>query len=342
MGSLPQPGWLVDHEILLGSGVPRVRATELWRVDEQFRAEAIEAATLVAIADQEAAGIDIVTDGEIGRESYFNHFANALSGVDQQQIGQATNRRGSMSDVPLVNGPIQRDAPIELDSAKFLIAHTNRHTKVTVPGPFTLSQMAQDDHYGDQRSLALAYANAVNEELRDLADAGIDMLQIDEPYLQAGADRAREFALEAITAAVDGIETPITLHTCYGYAAYVSDKSDGYPFFDELAAMPVDHVAIETAQPNLGGDVVARLAPRSVVLGVLDLGDPAAESADDVADRIRAALAHCPPDRLSVGPDCGMKYLPRPVAFAKLAAMVQGAAIVRDELASAELDQPVN
>ena len=332
IGSWPQPAWLVNHDLLVGSGVPRVRAEEIWRVDEQYRAEAIEAATLVAIADQESAGVDIITDGEVGRESYFNHFANSLGGVDQETIGEAVNRRGSMSAVPLVNGPIERVEPIELDAARFLVAHTDRATKVTVPGPFTLSEMAQNEHYPDQHALAMAYAAAVNEELRDLAAAGVSVLQIDEPYLQAGAERARVFALEAISAAVDGIEAPITLHTCYGYAAYVAEKSDGYPFFDELAEVPVDHIAIEAAQPKLGGEVVERLSPRTVVFGVLDLGDPEVESVDVVAGRIRSALEHTTADRLMLGPDCGMKYLPREVAIGKLAAMVAAAAQVRTEL----------
>ena len=332
MGSWPQPGWLVDHELLLGKGVPRVRAEELWKVDTRFRAEAIEAATLVAIADQEAAGIDIITDGEIGRESYFNHFANSLDGVARDRVGAATNRRGSTSPVPLVDGPIRRREPIELDAAQFLLAHTERYTKVTVPGPFTLSQMAQNEYYPDHHTLAMAYAEAVNDELRDLAAIGVDVVQVDEPYLQAGAEKARLFALDAISVAVDGIEATTTLHTCYGYAAYVSDKSEGYPFLAELAEAPVDHVAIEAAQPRLDGSTVRVLAPRGVVLGVLDLGDHEIESPELIADRIRSALEHTTPDRLSVGPDCGMKYLPRDVARAKLASMAQGAASVRAEV----------
>jgi len=294
--------------------------------------EAIEAATLVAIADQEAAGIDIITDGEVGRESYFNHFANALGGVDQEQIGAGVNRRGGKAEVPLVNGPIERTHPVELDAAKFLRAHTDRRIKVTVPGPFTLSQLAQNDYYSDQRELAMAYAAAVNAELRDLEAAGVDMLQLDEPYMQANAEAAGQMALEAITAAVEGITATTTLHTCYGYAAYVSSKEDGYPFLDPLADAPVDFVAIEAAQPALDGAVVNRLAPRGVVLGVIDLGREDVETPEEVAGRIRAALVHTSPDKLSVGPDCGMKYLPRDRARAKLTAMVEGANIVRSEL----------
>lgn len=333
MGSYPQPGWLVDRDLLVGEGVPRVRAEGIWKVDREFRQEAVEAAVLAAIADQEAAGVDIITDGEVGRESYFNHFANSLGGVDDERLGKGVNRRGGEAVVPLVNGPIRRVHPIELDAALFLRAHTSRRTKVTVPGPFTLSQLAQNDYYPDQRSLAMAYAAAINEELRDLEAAGIDFVQLDEPYLQANAEVARDFAVDAVAAAVEGIGATTTLHTCYGYALYMGDKSGGYPFLGELAAAPVDYVAIEAAQPRLDPDIVAELAPRSVVFGVLDLGTEEVETPESIAQRIRSALEHIDPHRLSVSPDCGMKFLPRQVARAKLAAMVEGVRIMREDLA---------
>lgn len=332
MGSYPQPKWLIDHDRLLGDGVPRVRNRELWRVDAELLDEAIEAATLVAIADQQGAGVDLITDGEIGRESYFNHFATALGGVDQFKLGQGTNRRGGTAEVPLVNGPIVWSEPIEADAARFLIANTTSRSKLTVPGPFTLSQLAQNDFYPDQASLAMAYAEAVNRELHNLASLGVDTVQLDEPYLQANADAAREFAVEAISRAVDGLTVTTTLHTCYGYAAYVNNKSAGYPFFDELAQIPVDYIAVETAQPGLDPSIIASLAPRGVVLGVIDLGREDVETPAEIADRIRAALAFIEPDKLAVSPDCGMKYLPRPRARAKLKAMVEAAAIVRAEL----------
>ena len=332
MGSWPQPAWLIDHVGLLGAGVPRVRNSKLWKVDEADLAEAIEAATLVAIRDQESTGIDIITDGEVGRESYFNHFATALGGVDKETIGEGVNRRGGTAEVPLVNGPIVREAPIELEAATFLRENTTRRIKVTVPGPFTLSQLAQNDYYPDQRSLAMAYAQAVNEELRDLEAAGIDMLQLDEPYLQANAEAASEFAVEAIAAALDGITTQTTLHTCYGYAAYVKSKESGYPFLDELADVPATFIAIEAAQPGLDAEVVTRLAPRGVTLGVIDLGSEEVETPDAVAVKVRAALEHRDPEHLSFAPDCGMKYLPRERAKAKLRALAEGVAIVRAEL----------
>ena len=329
IGSYPQPGWLVDPARLLKQGVARVRAGDLWKVDEEHLAEALEAATLVAIADQEDAGVDIITDGEVGRESYFNHFANSLGGVDRERVGQGRNRIGGTSPVPLVNGPIARTEPVELAAAQFLRAHTTRQTKVTVPGPFTLSQLAQNEHYPDQRALAMAYAAAINEELRDLAAAGIDVVQVDEPYLQANAEVARTFAVEAISAAIHDIAAVVTVHTCYGYAAYVADKRAGYPFFDELAAIPADYVAIEAAQPGLDPDVIERLAPRGVVFGVIDLARESVESPDEVAAKVEGALRHAPGERLMFSPDCGMKYLPRERARAKLRALVDGVALVR-------------
>jgi len=332
MGSYPQPGWLIDRRTLVGKGVPRVRASDVWRVEAEHLPDAIEAATLVAIADQEKAGVDIITDGEIGRESYFNHFANALGGVDRERIGHGVNRVGTTSEVPLVNGPIERTAPVEVASAEFLLANATHRTKVTVPGPFTLSQLAQNDFYPDQRSLAMAYAAAVNAELRDLEASGVDVVQLDEPYMQANAEAAREFAIDAITAALDGITATTTVHTCYGYAVYVKEKTSGYPFLSDLADLPADFIAIEAAQPRLDPSIVATLAPRGVVLGVVDLSTFDVEPPEAIAARIRPALDHIDPSSLAVAPDCGLKFLPRNIARAKLEAMVEGAAIVRREL----------
>lgn len=331
IGSSPQPTWLVDHDRLVAEGVPRTSAADVWRIAPPELDDALDAATLLAVHDQVRAGIDIVTDGEIRRESYFNHFANALDGVARDRAGQALNRVGGRSAVPVVNGAVRRSEPVELAAAEFLRAATDRTTKVTVPGPFTLSQLAQDEHYHDQRALALAYADAINEELSDLVAAGIDVVQLDEPYLQANAEVARQFAVEAIDRALAGITATTVLHTCYGYAMYVADKRGGYPFLAELAACAADQLAIEFAQPRLDPAVLAPLAPKTIVLGVLDLSTPDAEPADVVADRLRAALQVVPAERLVAAPDCGMKFLSRRLAFAKLVALVDGAAIVRAE-----------
>jgi 5-methyltetrahydropteroyltriglutamate--homocysteine methyltransferase len=335
IGSYPQPNWLIDRELLQRKGVPRVRANEVWRVDPSDLVDAQNAAVLAAIRDQERAGIDIITDGEIRRESYFNHFATSLDGVDPVQLGEGRNRLGGTSVVPLVNGPIRRRAPVELEAARFLRESTTRPVKVTVPGPFTLSQLAQNDHYRDQRALALAFAEAINEELADLASAGIDVVQLDEPYLQANAEAARAFAVEAIDRAVAGITATTVLHTCFGYAVYVKHKSGGYPFLSELADSAVQQVAVEAAQPRLDLSVLTQLGTKTIVLGVIDLGTDTVETAVEVASRVTSALDHIPAARLVLAPDCGMKFMPRDIAFGKLAAFSAGAALVRSELRGA-------
>jgi 5-methyltetrahydropteroyltriglutamate--homocysteine methyltransferase len=333
VGSYPQPGWLIDRERLGERLPPRVRARELWRVSEPDLEEAQDDATRLAVADMERAGIDVITDGEMRRESYSNRFATALEGIDLDRPGVALDRTGHENPVPRVVGPIRRRHPVEVRDVELLRSLTDRRVKMTVPGPFTMTQQAQNDHYPDERSLALAYAQAVNEELRDLKSAGADVVQIDEPYLQARPQAAREYALEAIEQALDGIEGDTVLHTCFGYAHIVHDKLDGYPFLAELDECAATHVSLEAAQPNLDPSMLERLPSKVMVLGVLDLGTAEVETPEVVADRIRRALEVVEPERLVVAPDCGMKYLSRCVALDKLEAMVAGARLVRGELA---------
>jgi 5-methyltetrahydropteroyltriglutamate--homocysteine methyltransferase len=328
VGSYPQPEWLIDRERLGERLPPRVRAEELWRVPPPFLDEAQDDATRIAVRDMELAGIDVVTDGEMRRESYSNHFATALDGIDLDSPGAALDRTGHENPVPRVVGPIRRTRPVETRHARFLRAITERRIKITVPGPFTMTQQAQNDHYADERELALAYADAVNEELRDLKAAGADVVQIDEPYLQARPEPARAYAVEAIDRALDGIDGDKVLHTCFGYAHVVHDKPSGYPFLAELNDCAATHVSIEAAQPDLAPEVLRSLPDKVVVLGVLDLGSYEAESPEDVARRIERALEVVPAERLVVAPDCGMKYLSRELAFAKLRAMVEGARLV--------------
>jgi 5-methyltetrahydropteroyltriglutamate--homocysteine methyltransferase len=325
VGSYPQPSWLIDRERLGERLPPRVRARELWRVSEPFLEEAQDDATRLAVQDMERAGVDVITDGEMRRESYSNRFATALDGVDLDNPGVGLDRTGRENPVPRVVGEIRRTQPVERRDVEFLRSITDRRIKITVPGPFTMAQQAQDDYYGDGRSLALAYAQAVNEELRDLKVAGADVVQIDEPYLQARPEQAREYALEAIGRSLDGIEGETVLHTCFGYAAVVKDKPAGYPFLRELNGCAATHVSLETAQPELDPEVLADLPDKTIVLGVLDLGSGEVETADLVASRIRKALAVVPRERLVAAPDCGMKYLPRLFAFRKLQALVAGA-----------------
>jgi 5-methyltetrahydropteroyltriglutamate--homocysteine methyltransferase len=332
VGSYPQPDWLIDRERLGDRLPPRVRARELWRVPEPYLEEAQDDATRLALQDMENAGVDVVTDGEMRRESYSNRFATALEGVDIDEPGVALDRTGHPNPVPRVVGPIRRSRPVEVRDVKFLRSLTARQIKITVPGPFTMTQQAQNEHYPDGRSLALAYADAVNVELRDLKAAGADVVQIDEPYLQARPEPAREYAVEAIDRALDGIEGDTVLHTCFGYAHIVKERLTGYPFLRELNDCAATHISLEAAQPRLDPEVLRALPGKVIVLGVLDLGADEVESTDSIAARIRAALTVVPPERLVVAPDCGMKYLPRERAFRKLESMVAGAWLVREEL----------
>jgi 5-methyltetrahydropteroyltriglutamate--homocysteine methyltransferase len=325
VGSYPQPDWLIDRDRLGHRLPPRVRARELWRVDEAQLEEAQDDATRLAVQDMERAGVDVITDGEMRRESYSNRFATALDGVDLDNPGVALDRTGHENPVPRVVGPIRRTRPVEVRDVEFLRSITDRRIKITVPGPFTMTQQAQNDHYEDARSLALAYADAVNEELRDLKAAGADVVQIDEPYLQARPEAAREYAVEAIDRALEGIEGDTVLHTCFGYAAIVHDRPSGYPFLAELNDCAATHVSLEAAQPDLDPEVLRALPGKTILLGVLDLGSSDVETPERVAERLRRALEVVEPERLVAAPDCGMKYLPRDRAFAKLQAMVAGA-----------------
>jgi len=332
VGSYPQPDWLIDRERLGSRLPPRVRARELWRVPEDLLEQAQDDATRLAVLDMERAGLDVVTDGEMRRESYSNRFATALEGIDLDRLGVALDRTGHENPVPRVAGPIRRMRPVEVRDVEFLRSITDRRIKITVPGPFTMTQQAQNDYYDDDRSLALAYAAAVNEELHDLKAAGADIVQIDEPYLQARPEPAREYAVEAIDRALEGIEGPTVLHTCFGYAHIVHDRLPGYPFLRELDDCSATHLSLEAAQPNLAAAVLREVPSKIVVLGVLDLGSDEVETPDVVAGRIRTALDVVPPERLVLAPDCGMKYLPRERAYGKLEALVAGARVVREEL----------
>ena len=332
VGSYPQPEWLIDRERLGERSPPRVRARELWRIDARWLDQARDDATRLAIRDMEVAGIDIVTDGEIRRESYSNRFATALDGLDPDRPGTAMSRRGEPNSVPRVVGPIRRKHAVGVGDVAFLRAHTDRMIKATLPGPFTMSQQAQDDHYGDEAALAMAYAAAVNEEIEDLFAAGVDIVQLDEPFLQARPDQARDYGVAAINRALEGITGTTALHLCMGYAALVKERPPAYDFLAELAACAVEQISLEAAQPGLDHEVLRALSGKTIIFGALDLGDMAVEAPETVAARLRGALEVVPAERLVAAPDCGMKYLPREVAFAKLQALVAGARLVREAL----------
>jgi 5-methyltetrahydropteroyltriglutamate--homocysteine methyltransferase len=330
VGSYPQPDWLIDRE-KLSKQVPRVRAN-LWLVDPSELEAKQDQATLEAIRDQERAGLDIVTDGEQRRESYSNRFATALDGVDIDNPGTTINRSGKPIPVPRVTGRIARRHPVEVRDMRFLRANTQRKVKMTVPGPFTMAKQAQDDFYNDEAAMALDYAAAVNAEIKDLFAVGADIVQIDEPWMQQHPEKARAYGLKALDRALDGVTGTIAIHLCFGYAAVVHDKPSGYSFLAELEGSKVQQVSIEAAQPNLDLKVLRDLPSKTIILGVISLGDMAVETPQTVVSRIRKALDHVAAERIVVAPDCGMKYLPRDIAFAKLQAMVEGARIVRAEL----------
>ncbi len=333
VGSYPQPDWLVDRAMLSSRLPPRTRALEIWRVAPQYLEQAQDDATVLAIRDLERAGIDIITDGEIRRESYSNRFATALDGMDLENPGTALDRTGHPNPVPRVVGPLRRSRPVEVRDVKFLRATTTRTIKATLPGPFTMSQQAQDDYYHDDEALAMALAEAVNEEVRDLFAAGADVVQLDEPYLQARAEKAQRFAVKAINRALQGIAGTTALHTCFGYAHIVHSRPNGYPFLEELADVTAHQISMESAQQKVDLSVLKSLANKTLIVGVIDLADDSpVEDVDTVVRRIRNALRFVPPERLILAPDCGMKYLPRPKAFGKLTALARAAARVRAEL----------
>ena len=335
VGSMPQPEWLIDRQKLAGRFPPRVRARELWRVDPAFLEQAQDDATILAIRAQERAGLDIVTDGEIRRESYSNRFATALDGVDIDNPGSALDRSGHPNPVPRIVGRIRRRHAVEVRDVTFLRANTDRMIKATVPGPFTMAQQAQNDAYESEEELALDYAAAVNEEIRDLFAAGADIVQIDEPYLQARPEKARKYGLRALNRALEGITRPTAVHLCFGYAAIIHERPSGYSFLGELAGATVNQVSIETAQSSLDPATLVPLRGKTIILGVLDLSTNEVESPETVAARIRRALPFVEPSKIVVAPDCGLKYLPHDVAMAKMQSMVAGARIVRAEVEGA-------
>jgi 5-methyltetrahydropteroyltriglutamate--homocysteine methyltransferase len=331
VGSYPQPAWLIDR-VRLSKQVPRVRADDLWLVATDKLEAAQDDATILAIRDQERAGLDIITDGEQRRESYSNRFATALDGIDVDKPGTTLNRSGRPIPVPRVVGPIRRTLPIELRDLKVLRANTDRPIKATVPGPFTMSKQVQDDFYGDGEAMAMDYAAAVNAEIRDLFAAGADIVQLDEPWMQQHPDDARRYGVKVLNRALDGVTGAVAVHLCFGYAAVVHDKPSGYSFLQELEASSAQQISIEAAQPKLDLKVLKELPSKTIILGVIDLSDLAVEMPQIVADRIRRALSYVPAERIVVAPDCGMKYLPRAVAFGKMKAMAEGASLVRREI----------
>jgi 5-methyltetrahydropteroyltriglutamate--homocysteine methyltransferase len=333
VGSYPQPNWLVNRAALEQHGVPRTHAQDIWRIPDDLLEQAQDDGTILAIRDMERAGIDIITDGEVRRESYSNRFALALDGIDAEHPGEVRSQAGRATPVPRVVGRIRRRAPVELRDVEFLLHQTEHATKITLPGPFTLSQQARNEFYRDEEAMAMDYAAAVNAELRDLKATGVDVVQLDEPWVRTAPDKAERFGVRAINRALEGIAGPTVVHLCFGYAHVVHNKPSGYAFLSQLADTTAQQISIEAAQPNIDLGVLADLSGKQIMLGVLDLGSAAVETAEEVAARIRRGLRYVDAERLIPAPDCGMKYMPRERAFGKLCALAAGAAIVRRELA---------
>jgi 5-methyltetrahydropteroyltriglutamate--homocysteine methyltransferase len=331
VGSYPQPEWLIDRKKLAARFPPRVRARELWRVEEKFLKEAQDDATVLAIQAQEAAGLDIITDGETRRESYSNRFATALEGVDLDNPGSALDRSGHPNPVPRIVGKLRRRHPVEVEDLLFLKRHTSKPVKMTLPGPFTMSQQAQNDYYASEEEAAMDYAVAVNQEIEDLFAAGADVVQIDEPYMQARPDKARQYGLKALNRALEGVSGVSAVHICFGYAAIIHARPSGYSFLPELSGCSCQQVSIETAQSGLDCSVLEKLRGKKVMVGVLDLNDLTVETPQQVLARVKRALPHVPKENILLAPDCGMKYLPREVAFGKMKAMVEAAKLLRAE-----------
>jgi 5-methyltetrahydropteroyltriglutamate--homocysteine methyltransferase len=336
VGSYPQPDWLIDRVRLAGRFPPRVRLQSLWRVEEPYLQQAQDDATLLAIRDQERAGLDILSDGEMRRESYSNRFATALSGVDIDNPGQALDRSGHPNAVPRIVGRIARRHPVQVADVRFLRANTDRRIKITVPGPFTMTQQAQNDFYASDEEAAMDYAAAVNEEIRDLFAAGADYVQIDEPYLQARPEKARQYGLRALNRALEHITGPTVVHICFGYAAIIHERPSGYSFLSELAACTCTQISIETAQSGLDCAVLESLPGKQIMVGAIDMSDMQVETAATVVARVRRALRYVAAERIVISGDCGMKYLPREVAFGKMKAMADGAALLRKEYGSGD------
>lgn len=329
VGSYPQPEWLIDRNRLGDRFPPRVRAAELWRVAPELLAGAQDDATILAIRDQEAAGLDIITDGEVRRESYSNRFANALEGLDLDNPGEALDRSGTPNPVPRIVGAIRRKHAVQVEDLRFLRRNTEHKVKITVPGPFTMAEQAQNEHYATDAETAMAYAVAVNEEIKDLFAAGADIVQIDEPYMQARPEKARQYGLQALNRALEGVTGTTAVHICFGYAALIHARPSGYSFLPELSGCTCQQVSVETAQSKLDCTVLRELGNKKVMVGCIDLSDPEIETPAVVVERIRRALAFVEPENVILAPDCGMKYLPRDTAFGKLQSMVEAAKQLR-------------
>jgi 5-methyltetrahydropteroyltriglutamate--homocysteine methyltransferase len=351
VGSWCKPHWLCDHDLVYGP------EGSWWRVEEPLRAEAFDDAVRLAVTDQRDAGLSYVGDGEQRRQTFSGHFTS-LGGIDTETLGEVTDFRNDIGEYltmkaraaqagdeappppkfeqPRAVGPITWDGPILADAARFLLAEADRPTKMTVIGPNTLALRLVDEHYGSLEALTMAVADALNAECRALADAGIDLVQLDEPEVHFRHSQVEGFAVEAIDRCLAGVEATTAIHMCYGYARNIAEKR-ATPVYERavelLGQTSADALSLEYEQPGHGPDLLTHAGDKTVLLGVLDLAtDAPVESVDHIEARAREAMEVTGPDRLGLAPDCGMWFLPRDTARAKVTAMEQAAARLRAEL----------
>jgi 5-methyltetrahydropteroyltriglutamate--homocysteine methyltransferase len=331
-GSLPKPAWLATPEVLWAP----------WRLAGEQLAEGKRDAVLLALRDQEAAGIDIVGDGEQSRQHFVHGFLAGIEGVDMTRRRRIPIRAGRYeADCPTVTGPIRRPAPVHAEEARFARAHTAHRLKFTLPGPMTIVDTVADEHDGDRVRLAMAFARVLNEEARELAALGVDVVQIDEPAFNVYMDEVRDWGIAALERAVDGVACTTAVHVCYGYGIEANiawkrslgDEWRQYELtFPHLARSRIDQVSLECANSRVPMSLLSLLDGKDVLAGCIDVASTHVETPEEVAGVIREALRHVAPERLQPCTNCGMAPLPREVARAKLRALAAGAALVREEL----------
>lgn len=303
--------------------------------------EAQDDATIVAIREQERAGLDIVSDGEQRREHYIRHVIRGFEGFDFANLAEKQTRGGRYTvEVPRITGPVRRTAPLLAHDAEVLQTYATRRTKITLPGPLTIMDTSYDDYYGDRKALAFDLAAALNAEARDLATAGVDLIQIDEPTFNIYLDDVAEFGIAALDRIAAGVTAEMGVHICYGYGSpnvlnWKRSNTDWGQYrhtLPLLAQSKIENLALEFAAPNLDPSILELVGDKKVSMGVIDVSYDVLETADDVANRLRRALEFISPDRLLASTDCGMVPIERARAYEKLRVLVEGTQIIRREL----------
>ena len=328
-GSLPKPSWLAEPNKLWPA----------WRLDGEPLAEAKRDATILALKIQEDAGIDIVSDGEQSRQHFVHGFLEGVEGINfarRVPMGIRNNRYEAM--VPTVTGRLRRKHPVHAEEARIARAHTGHRLKFTLPGPMTIIDTIADSHYGDRVAMAMAFAEVLNEEARELAAIGVDVIQFDEPAFNVYLDQVAGWGIAALHGAIEGLTCKTAVHICYGYgipaniewkATLGAEWRQYEQIFPALAASRIDQVSLECAHSHVPLELLALLAGKDVLVGAIDVASEEVETAAEVAATIEQAMRFVPPERLYPCTNCGMAPLDRTLAAQKLAALAAGAALVR-------------